>query len=299
MLAGGYSWRLFFYVEAAFAAALLVMAFFFVEESTYHRETQSTPQLSSSDSLNIGDKDVKLDSPQLSFHASASATPMRKKYLSTLKPWSSIDHDAEFTMTMLRSFTYFLVPAVFWVIASYASFIGYLLALPFTSSSDRLAAYRTKRNNGIREAEMRLPVLFPVMLLPPAGLIVYGFTAQHNLHWVGYFAGVAMNMFGSYFYFTFTLAYAVDSYYANTSEMLIAMNLGKQAISFGMGSYLLDWILDRGYAVVISGIFGGVLLANNLAVVIFIIFGKRIRRWTANSWLGRLHKRTATRDMTQ
>lgn len=145
---------------------------------------------------------------------------------------------------------------------------------------------------------MRLPALFPVMLLPPAGLIVYGFTAQRNLHWIGYFAGVAMNMVGSYFYFTFTLAYAVDSYYANTSEMLIAMNLGKQAISFGMGSYLLDWILNRGYAVVISGIFGGVLLANNLMVVVFVLFGKRIRIWTANSWLGRLHKRTATRDMT-
>lgn len=179
-----------------------------------------------------------------------------------------------------------------------ASFIGYLLALPFTFTSDRLAAYRTKRNNGIREAEMRLPVLFPVLLLAPAGLIVYGFTAQRNLHWTGYFAGVAMDQFGSYFYFTFTLAYAVDSYYANTSEMLIAMNLGKQAISFGMGSYLLDWILARGYAVVISGIFGGVLLANNLMVVVFVLFGKRIRRWTAASWLGRLHQRTATRDMT-
>lgn len=107
-----------------------------------------------------------------------------------------------------------------------------------------------------------------------------------------------MDQFGSYFYFTFTLAYAVDSYYANTSEMLIAMNLGKQAISFGMGSYLLDWILARGYAVVISGIFGGVLLANNLMVVVFVVFGKRIRRWTAASWLGRLHRRTATRDMT-
>lgn len=179
-----------------------------------------------------------------------------------------------------------------------ASFIGYFLALPFTSISDRLAAYRTKCNNGIREAEMRLPALFPVMLLPPAGLLVYGFTAQRDLHWVGYFAGVAMTMFGSYFYFTFTLAYAVDSYYANTSEMLIAMNLGKQAISFGMGSYLLDWILERGYAVVISGIFGGVLLANNLMIFAFVFYGKRIRSYTARSWLGRLHRKRATRDMT-
>ncbi|KAJ5909788.1 hypothetical protein N7504_004431 [Penicillium tannophilum] len=333
MLAGGNSWRLFFYVEAAFAAALLIMAFFFVEESTYHRVIQPTSSNDSSHSLATKNGEKVTNSPGDLEDASISLPP-RKSFMSTLAPWSAIDPDAEFFMTMLRSFTYFLVPAVFWVITSYglyiglgalafnytfpikiveapynwsetnsgliaiASFIGYLIALPFTSSSDRLAAYRTKRNNGIREAEMRLPALFPVMLLPPAGLIVYGFTAQRNLHWIGYFAGVAMNMVGSYFYFTFTLAYAVDSYYANTSEMLIAMNLGKQAISFGMGSYLLDWILNRGYAVVISGIFGGVLLANNLMVIVFVLFGKRIRIWTANSWLGRLHKRTATRDMT-
>ncbi|KAJ5725980.1 uncharacterized protein N7483_007337 [Penicillium malachiteum] len=112
MLGGGYSWRLFFYVEAAFAAAVLVMAFLFVEESTYHRETQPTPDLSLTDSLDIGEKDIKLNYPQLSFHASIRTAPMRKSYFSTLKPWSDVDHDAEFTMTMLRSFTYFLVPAV-------------------------------------------------------------------------------------------------------------------------------------------------------------------------------------------
>lgn len=70
---------------------------------------------------------------------------------------------------------------------------------------------------------MRLGVLLPAMLIAPAGLILYGMTAQKQLHWVGYFAGVAMTDWGSYFYFTFTLAYAVDSYQANTSEMLIAM----------------------------------------------------------------------------
>lgn len=176
--------------------------------------------------------------------------------------------------------------------------VGYVLALPFTSSSDRLAAYYTRRNGGIREAEMRLGVMLPAMLIAPAGLVLYGFTAQRDLHWIGYFAGVAMDQFGSYFYFTFTLAYAVDSYYTNTSEMLIAMNLGKQAISFGMSSYLLDWILANGYAVVVAGIFGGVLLANNMALLVFMIFGKRIRRWTSQSWLGRLHTKSATRGMT-
>lgn len=139
---------------------------------------------------------------------------------------------------------------------------------------------------------MRLGALLPAMLVSPAGLVVYGFTAQRDLHWFGYFAGVAMCNWGAYFYFTFTLAYALDSYFANTSEMLIAMNLGKQAISFGMGSYLLNWILTNGYAVIISGVFGGVLLANNLALFIFMVFGKKIRVLTADSWLARMHKRT-------
>jgi len=96
-----------------------------------------------------------------------------------------------------------------------------------------------------------------------------------------------MTNWGAYFYFTVTLAYAVDSYNVNTSEMLIAMNLGKQAISFGMGSFLLDWILSRGYAVVIAGIFGGVLLTNNLAVLVFMCWGKNIRIFTSQSRLGR------------
>ncbi|KAK2787557.1 hypothetical protein FQN53_005006 [Emmonsiellopsis sp. PD_33] len=329
MLAGGYSWRLFFYVVIAFAAALLVAAILFVEESAYRRTGKespaSTPTEDSSDKPG-GQNHTENIVPPVEL-------PKRKTYLQTLSLWGEIYHEEEFFMTILRSFTYFPVPAVLWVITSFgiyiglgalafnytfpikimaepynwaeqnsgliavASGLGFLLAFPFTSSSDRLAAYYTKRNNGIREAEMRLGVMLPAMLMSPAGLIVYGLTAERNLHWIGYFAGVVMDQWGAYFYFSFTLAYAVDSYYANTSEMLIAMNLGKQAISFGMGSYLLDWILESGYAVVISGIFCGVLLLNNLSLLIFMLWGKKIRIWTAKSWMGRLHARNATRDM--
>ncbi|KAL2014373.1 hypothetical protein VTN00DRAFT_1898 [Thermoascus crustaceus] len=328
MLAGGYSWRLFFYVETAFAAALLILAFFFVEESMYDR-----PEPRHSPPETAIETDEKLQETQYE-NVTPAIIPKRKSFLSTLKPWSRIDRNVPFLTTMLRSFTYFFVPAVFWVITSFGiciglgaltfnytfplkiteppynwsqynsgliavgTAIGFFLAFPFTSSSDRLAAYLTKRNNGIREAEMRLGVMLPAMLIAPAGLVLYGFAAERNLHWVAYFAGVAMENFGAYFYFTFTLAYAVDSYYANTPEMLIAMNLGKQAISFGMGSFLLDWIIENGYAVVISGIFGGVLLANNLALIVFMVFGKRIRIITSKSWLGRLHSRTATRNIT-
>ena len=89
----------------------------------------------------------------------------------------------------------------------------------------------------------------------------------------------------------------MDSYYADTSEMLIAMNLGKQAISFGMGLYLLDWVEADGYATVIAGVFVGVLLLNNLQLVTFMVWGKRIRRFMAGTWIARIHKRRMTGAM--
>jgi len=82
----------------------------------------------------------------------------------------------------------------------------------------------------------------------------------------------------------------MDSYNSNISEMLIAMNLGKQAISFGMGFGILEWVLTHGYAVMIAGAFTAILLANNLALLVFMVFGKRIRRFMASTWLAKLHR---------
>ncbi|KAK3385287.1 major facilitator superfamily domain-containing protein [Podospora didyma] len=327
MLAGGHSWRLFFYVEFAFGAALLVLAFFVVEETTYHRQppadvTRLSEEVARGSDSQSGEKTAEaiVDDTRLT-----PDIPPRKTFVQTLKFWGIWEKDSEFFMMMARSFTYFLVPHVFWVITTYgiyiglgaltfnfifplkitappynwsatdsgliavASFLGYLLAIPFTATSDRLAARLTRKNNGIREAEMRLGVMLPVMLLAPVGLILFGMAAEKDMHWVTYFAGVTITNFSSYFYFTFTLAYAIDSYNANISEMLIAMNLGKQAISFGMGLDLLTWVLDYGYAVMISGVFVGILLANNLALIIFMIWGKRIRTFMAKTWLARVH----------
>lgn len=177
-----------------------------------------------------------------------------------------------------------------------AGAIGYLLAIPLSFTSDQLAAHYTRRNHYIREAEMRLGALLPAMIIAPAGLVVYGLTGEHNLHWIGYFFGMAMMTWGGYFYFTFTLAYAVDSHNASTSEMLIAMNMGKTAISFGMSFELLTGISRNGYATIIAGVFAAVLFANNFAVVAFMIWGKRIRIWHSKSLFSRIQSRGTGRE---
>ena len=327
MLSGGYSWPLFFYVEFAFAMALLIAAFFLVEETSYKRKFP--PPFTSS--MADGEKSAAVESEVHSVSSPAASIPPRKTWAQQLKIYNGIDHDAPFFSTMLRCFTYLLVPSMFWVITTYGLFIGlcaltfnfvfpikivaspynwtqsnsgliaigtilgYLLALPFLPASDRLAARLTKRNNGIREAEMRLGVLYPALIVAPAGLILFGMTAEKDLHWIGYFFGVGMVQWAAYFYFTVTLAYAVDSYTANLSEFLIIANLGKQAVSFGLGLEVLNWILQSGYAKIICGAFTVTLFLNNVAVVMFMLFGKRIRVFTAGTWLARMHASTAVK----
>ncbi|KAI1748678.1 putative MFS transporter [Xylaria castorea] len=325
MLPTKYSWRLFFYVILAFASALFICAFFFVEETSYQRsKVIETTIHKDQDTANTTSGQ---DKPEAFAVEQAPAIPPRKSFLSTLRPWGRIDPTVPFFTLLWRSMTYFLVPQVLWVITSFGiiiglgglSFnfvfpikitappynwpvsssgihavggvIGFLLAVPFTPTSDMLAAYLTRRNNGIREAEMRLGVMLPAMIVGPVGLVVYGLTAQLNLHWIGYFVGAGMSTWCGYFYYSFTLAYAVDAYNSNTSEMLMAMNVGKQLVSFGLGFKVLDWIKQSSYAAVISAGFGGILLANNLFLIVFMIWGKNIRRFISKSWLARLHGR--------
>ena len=136
MLAGGYGWQLFFYVEVAFAGALLVLAFLFVEESAYKRKPPVlSPPTSSRASVASGErkafdgdveKEVHVASSdhEIGSRAALDAPPPRRTFLQTLKPWSAIDHEAEAFMTAARSFTYLLVPSVLWTIASYGIYIG-------------------------------------------------------------------------------------------------------------------------------------------------------------------------------
>ncbi|KAI3316478.1 putative MFS transporter [Xylariaceae sp. AK1471] len=323
MLPTRYSWRLFFYVILAFAIALFILAFFFVEETSYQR----SKHLSLADDLDVVNATLGRGKPETLAVEQAPAIPPRKSFLSTLQPWGRVDPTVPFFTLLWRSMTYFLVPQVLWVVTSFGitiglgalsfnfvfpikitappynwpvsssgihavgSVLGFLLAVPFTPTSDMLAAYLTRRNNGIREAEMRLGVMLPAMIIGPVGLVVYGLTAELNLHWIGYFFGAGMVSWCGYFFYSFTLAYAVDSYNNNTSEMLMAMNVGKQLVSFGLGFKVLDWITQSSYAVVISAGFGTILLVNNLFLIVFMIWGKDIRRSMSKSWLARLHGR--------
>jgi MFS family permease len=115
MLNAGYSWRLFFYVCVAFAGALLIAAFIFVEESTYKRKIIiQTPEGEYVKNEIEAEIDVRL--------------PQRKSWRQQLSLMPVVNHEVSYWKTTFRPFTYLIVPAVLWVITTY----GIVCSLLFT-----------------------------------------------------------------------------------------------------------------------------------------------------------------------
>lgn len=126
MLSTGPSWRTFNYAVLGFSVAMLVLAFFFVEESAYDRKAHMSNGISAFGSDGTGDPE-KVDSTT---QEQTPSIPARKTFVSTLKLWGKVDHQVPFFAMMYRSFTYFLVPQVLWVITTFGINIG-LGALTF------------------------------------------------------------------------------------------------------------------------------------------------------------------------
>jgi MFS family permease len=130
MLSGGNSWHLFFYVEFAFAMALLILAFFCVEESKYDRPKQSFETTTNKDSQVEKAETVAEINSGLSSSSGSAEIPPRKTFVQTLALWGKIDYESDFFMMIVRSFSYYIVPPVFWVVTTYGIYIG-LAALVF------------------------------------------------------------------------------------------------------------------------------------------------------------------------
>ena len=323
MLNANMGYKLFFYVCTALAGLLLIATFFIVEETTFHRRPSMPVAVHEAKSSTVEDEQ----------NVQAISINPRRPFIQQLVLFQGIDHNVSWWIMMIRPITYLAVPVVLWIICVYGVFIGlggltfnytfpivivsppynwsainsglvaiplivgFLLAFIFTPISDRLSAWSTRRNNGIRESEMRLPILFIPCFLGPIGMIIYGLALEYQLSWVALVFPVAIVNFASYFYFTNALAYMVDSYSSNIAEMLMIFNVGRGVVSFALGFGLLKWIEQDGYAKVISGALSVTLFLVCAVAFLFYFIGKRVRIFTSKGFLARMHAQSTAQPV--
>lgn len=177
-------------------------------------------------------------------------------------------------------------------LANFSFAVGGIVGLATAGQfSDWVAIWATKRNNGIREAEMRLAALVPFIALTAIGIVIGG--VGYQLHWpwesiliIGYgFTGLSVTSLP-----TIATAYAIDCYKPIAGEIMVVATVLKNTQGFGMSYWVENLAAKHGYITVAMVQFGLLIGTCFLGIPIYI-WGKDLRRLTKDS---KMHRMEAT-----
>jgi hypothetical protein len=124
------------------------------------------------------------------------------------------------------------------------AFIGLATAGPL---SDYVSARSTRKNNGIREPEMRLPAMIPYILIMYHGDIVLAVGYEWHWPWeaiviIGFTcAGIQVAALPS-----ITSTYAVDSYKPVAGSVFVSITVNKNVWGYGFGRFITEWAARDG-----------------------------------------------------
>lgn len=137
---------------------------------------------------------------------------------------------------MVVGFTNFAIMA--------GALIGLCTAGPL---SDWVSARSTKRNNGIREPEMRLPAMIPYVFIMFLGNVVVALGYEYKWRWeaiaiIGYTcAGIQVAALPG-----IVSTYAIDSYKPVAGSLMVAVTVNKNLWGYGLGKFITPWTIEDG-----------------------------------------------------
>ncbi|GBE86769.1 hypothetical protein SCP_1000110 [Sparassis crispa] len=171
-----------------------------------------------------------------------------------------------------------------------ASFVGLAYIAPLVGITigclyagwvgDRLALRYARRTGGVREPEHRLWLMLVSCLLCPGSLILWGVGAAKGVNWFGLVVGMGMISCSTGIGSSLSLGFALDSYKDLSGEVMMAVIIVRNTLSFAIGYGITPW-LHIGYQnTFISAAFVGLAITMTFLVVI---------RW-GKSWRARSSK---------
>ncbi|KAJ5101388.1 hypothetical protein NUU61_003610 [Penicillium alfredii] len=99
--------------------------------------------------------------------------------------------------------------------------------------NDRIYRRLKAKNNNTGRPEFRVPLLFVAALLLPAGLFIYGWTAQTHCHWIAPNIGACIIGMGSIVAYQCLQTYMVDAYTRFAASALAATACLRSLAGFG------------------------------------------------------------------
>ena len=230
-------WRVIYYVATALIGILTVLVFFTMPETSFNRSPAPVPTpLHEPSKLYDQDKPASSQLSEVENKNVEAATHeqqhKKRTYVQNLKLFSGTLTSEPIWKIFIRPVAFLILPPVLWATLVMSVTIGFLVAissnfasafqqtygfLPWQSGlcfvagivgsllgifaggwcSDWTANFLTRRNNGIREPEMRLPSMMLGLIASPLALILYGVGIQNKLHWMVPTLGLGLRKFSS------------------------------------------------------------------------------------------------------
>lgn len=142
--------------------------------------------------------------------------------------------------------------------------------------SDWVADFFTRRNDGIREPEMRLPAITVALICSPLALVLYGCGIEYQWHWIVPTIGLGLLSFAIAQGTNVSLVYIIDSYRPIAGETVVTQLAFKSAFGFLLSFYTNPWIEEEGYARSF-GAMAGISAAIILLWIPMYIWGQKMR----------------------
>jgi MFS family permease len=173
--------------------------------------------------------------------------------------------------------------------SNFAFFVGGLFGvLTAGPLSDWWARRMTMKNNGIREAEMRLPALLPYCCFFVISHVVGAVGYQRLWPWqaivvCGFgFSGLAVTSIPA-----IAIAYAIDCYKPISGEIMVVGTVLKNVLGFCLSYWVFDIMASDGWVTVYMIQFAVSMLPVVLTVPLYV-YGKSLRRMTKDSEIHRM-----------
>lgn len=112
--------------------------------------------------------------------------------------------------------------------------------------ADQIALYYTRKNNGIREPEMRLPIALLATILNFVGVAIAGPCYHYKTHWIGPIIGFGVLSIGAQMGCNLSMTYALDCHKELSGELMITVSVIKSLIAWAWSWFINDWIALNG-----------------------------------------------------
>ncbi|KAF2688095.1 MFS general substrate transporter [Lentithecium fluviatile CBS 122367] len=142
--------------------------------------------------------------------------------------------------------------------------------------------FARKDTHGFAEPEARLVTALPALSIATAGSLIFGFVGQNPspTGWVGLQFGIGMVSFGLMQAPSVGFNYLIESYSSIAGDCFVAVTFSRAVVSFAWTFFVGDWVHHSGPAEPF-GIFGMLMGVFGLLTIPMLLFGKRLRIWTA------------------